>query len=199
MTTKKDEPQLRSDEELASTWVGERKPHNAPVTLVAYDPSWPELFAREAERIRHLIGEERVLALEHVGSTSVPGLAAKPILDILLVVPDSADEAAYVEPLERAGYRLRIREPDWWEHRVLKGPDTDVNLHVFGPSAKPEIERMLAFRDRLRSHDDERILYETTKRALAARTWRHIQHYADAKKEVVEGIIARAFASRSPS
>ena len=93
---------------------------------------------------------QRVLRLEHVGSTSIPGLAAKPIIDIVLVVADSADEAAYVPALEAAGYVLRIREPGWFEHRVLNGPDTKVNLHVFSDGC-PEIGRMLAFRDRLRT------------------------------------------------
>src|SRR5207302_6760720 len=131
-----------------------------------------------------------VLLLEHCGSTSVPGLAAKPIIDMLLAVPDSGDEPAYVPDLEAAGYVLRIREPGWYQHRVLKGPDTDVNLHVFSAGC-PEIERMLAFRDRLRNDDAERALYERTKRELVARRWRYVQNYADAKTEVVEAIIAR--------
>ena len=84
-----------------------------------------------------------MLLLEHTGSTSVPGLAAKPIIDMTLAVPDSADEDAYLPELEAAGYVLRIREPDWFEHRVFKGPDTNVNLHVFSDDC-PEIDRMLA-------------------------------------------------------
>jgi len=186
-------PASVSDEELQQHIVGELTPHNAPISLVEYDPRWPGLFAREAERIRSVLGVA-VRRLEHVGSTSVPGLAAKPIIDLLLVVPDSADEAGYVPALEAAGYRLTIREPDWYEHRVFKGPDTNVNLHVFGDGgdADPEIERMLRFRDRLRSNDADRELYERTKRELAVRTWRHVQHYADAKTVVVEEIMARA-------
>lgn len=179
-----------SDERLQAVTVGERKPHNAPISLADYDPAWPILFEREATRIRGALGET-VVRLEHTGSTSVPGLAAKPIIDITLIVPDSADEAAYVPALETAGYVLRIREPEWQEHRLLKGPDTDVNLHVFSPGSV-ELERMVGFRDWLRTHDDDRALYERTKRELAARTWRHIQHYADAKTAVVEEIIARA-------
>ena len=131
------------------------------------------------------------MQLEHVGSTSVPGLAAKPIIDVLLVVPDSSDEPAYVPDLEAAGYRLVIREPDWFEHRCLKGPDTNVNLHVYPPTC-PEIERYLLFRDRLRSHPEERAHYQRVKRELAERDWTYVQEYADAKTEVVEGIIARA-------
>jgi GrpB-like predicted nucleotidyltransferase (UPF0157 family) len=121
----------------------------------------------------------------------VPDLAAKPIIDITLIVRDSADEPSYVPPLEAAGYALRIREPHWLEHRLLKGPDTDVNLHVFSEGSV-ELDRMVGFRDWLRAHPEDRDLYERTKRELATRTWRHVQHYADAKTAVVEEIIARA-------
>ena len=180
---------LRDEEILAAT-VGASPLLNAPITLVDYDPEWPGMFAREEQRIRGALGESVVL-LEHCGSTSVPGLAAKPIIDMVLVVPDSADEASYLPQLESAGYVLRIREPDWYEHRVFKGPEVNVNLHVFSPGCA-EVERMLLFRDTLRSNDAERIAYEQTKRALAAQTWRYVQNYADAKTEVVEAIIARA-------
>jgi GrpB-like predicted nucleotidyltransferase (UPF0157 family) len=180
----------RTDEGIQAYTVGERRPHDAPITLVEYDPRWPELFEREARRIRTALGPT-ALRLEHTGSTSVPGLAAKPIIDITLIVPSSADESAYVPQLEAAGYVLRIREPEWQEHRVFKGPDTDVNLHVFSVGSV-ELERMVGFRDWLRSHPDDRDLYLRTKRQLASRTWRHVQHYADAKTSVVEAIIARA-------
>jgi GrpB-like predicted nucleotidyltransferase (UPF0157 family) len=162
------------------------------VTLVPYDPEWPRLYEREAARIREALGD-RLIRIEHTGSTSVPGLAAKPIIDITLVVADSADEASYVPQLERAGYVLRIREPDWFEHRLFKGPDTNTNIHTFS-AGSPEIERMVAFRDWLRSNDDDRDLYERTKRDLASRDWQYVQHYADAKTEVVEAIMARALA-----
>lgn len=175
---------------MRSVTIGERRRVDGPIQLAAYDPDWPRQYEREATRIRSLLGE-RVLLLEHVGSTSVPGLAAKPIIDILLGVADSADEAAYVPPMEAGGYVLRIREPDWHEHRVFKGPDTDVNLHVFAADS-PEIERMVAFRDRLRTNHDERRRYEAAKRELAARHWTYVQEYADAKGDVVEAIIARA-------
>ena len=131
--------------------------------------------------------------IEHAGSTSVPGLSAKPVIDIVLAVPDSGDEAAYVPDMLAAGYRLTIREPDWFEHRLFKGPDTNVNLHTF-TEGSPEIQRMIAFRDRLRSHPDELAEYEATKRELAGRTWAFVQDYADAKGRVVEGIITRALA-----
>lgn len=179
-----------SDEDLQAITVGVRTPHDAPVTLAEYDPAWPGLFEREEERIRAALGDA-VVRLEHTGSTSVPGLAAKPIIDITLLVPDSADEAAYVPRLEAAGYVLWIREPDWLEHRLLKGPDTAVNVHVFSRGSV-ELERMVGFRDWLRAHPEDRELYERTKRELAARTWRHVQHYADAKTAIVEEIMARA-------
>jgi len=183
-------PPLVTDEELQAVTVGERKPHNAPVTLAEYDPAWPVLFEREANRIRGALGDTAV-QIEHTGSTSVPGLAAKPIIDMTLIVPDSSNEAAYVPPLEAAGYQLRIREPHWHEHRLLLGPDTAAHLPVFS-TGSVELDRMVGFRDWLRTHPDDRDLYERTKRELAARTWRHVQHYADAKTEVIEAIMARA-------
>ncbi len=179
-----------TEEQLRAAHVGELVPLNGAILLADYSPEWPRLFEREAARVRSALGE-RVLLLEHVGSTSVPGLAAKPRIDMLLVVPDSSDEPAYVPALEAAGYVLHIREPDWYEHRLFKGPDTDVNLHVFS-SGCSEIDRMLLFRDWLRTHPSERQLYERAKRELASRTWKYSQNYADAKSEVVEEIIARA-------
>ena len=118
-------------------------PH--PILIQDYDPQWPELFEREAHRIRAVLGQ-RVLRIEHAGCTSVPNLVAKPIVDLILVVADSADESTYVPDLEAAGYLLRIREPNWYQHRMFKGPDTDINLHVFSDGC-PEIDRMLLFRD----------------------------------------------------
>jgi len=181
---------VTTEEELRAVTVGALQPHNGAVLIVDYDPEWPRQFTMEAAKIRAALGE-RALLLEHVGSTSVPGLAAKPILDILLVVADSADESSYVPELERAGYVLRIREPEWFQHRVLKGVEPAVNLHVFSPGCE-ETERMLLMRDWLRTHDDDRALYETTKRELAQRTWKYVQNYADAKTAVVEAILARA-------
>ena len=173
--------------------IGELVEHNTTINLVEYDPQWPRLYEREAERIRGALGP-RALQLEHVGSTSVPGLAAKPIVDIVLVVADTRDEDAYVQPLEEAGYALRIREPDWFEHRSFKGPDTNVNLHTFSEGCS-EVDRMLAFRDWLRTHDDDRELYAAAKRELATREWKYVQNYADAKSAVVTEILERALSS----
>ena len=180
-----------TEEELAAIWVDGGPPKlTGPVAVVDYDSEWPWLYRREADRITALLGE-RALRVEHVGSTAVPGLAAKPIIDVDLAVADSADEADYLPALEAAGYRLVIREPDWYEHRCLKGPDTNVNLHVYSEGC-PEIERNLAFRDRLRTDDADRDLYARTKRELASRQWTYIQQYADAKTQIVTEILQRA-------
>ena len=149
---------------------------------------------REAKRIRATLGE-RVLMLEHVGSTAVPGLAAKPIIDMILAVADSCDERDYVPAMESAGYVLHIREPEWHQHRLFKGPDTNINLHAYSFGC-PELDRMLLFRDWLRRDDADRALYERTKRDLAKQTWKYLQNYADAKTSVVGEIVARARAAR---
>jgi GrpB-like predicted nucleotidyltransferase (UPF0157 family) len=177
-------------EQIRASVVGELKPLEGPILLAEYDAAWPALFEREAARIRSALGDDARL-VEHAGSTSVPGLAAKPIIDIVLAVPDSANEASYVPALEAAGYVLRIREPDWFEHRVFKGPDTNVNLHVFTIGAG-EVERMLLFRDWLRANPADRDLYLQTKRELVSRDWQYVQNYADAKTAVVDAIIERA-------
>lgn len=190
---------MSSVEHLPLPSRGERVAEIAPehrnltggrVQLFEYDPKWPYLFEREAERIRAVLGE-RALRLEHVGSTAVPGLCAKPCVDLVLAVADAADEDAYLPALESAGYTLVIREPDWHEHRVFKGPDVNVNLHVFSDGSA-EIERMTLFRDRLREHPGDREEYTRLKRELAGRTWESIQDYADAKSRLVEQIMARA-------
>jgi len=182
-----------TDEEMAAIRVGGAvTPWNNTIPLFDYDPTWPAQYEREAAKIRAALGDDAI-QLEHVGSTSLPGMCAKPVIDILLAVADSADEDAYVPALTAQGYRLHLREPDWYEHRVIKGDAPMVNLHVFTVGA-PEIARMLGFRDRCRAHPEEFALYRDAKRALAARTWRHVQHYANAKSDVVEAIIARALA-----
>ena len=179
-----------TEEQIRAAQVGELVPLVAPIQIVDYDPEWPRLYEREAERVQSTLSD-RALLIEHVGSTSVPGLAAKPKIDMLLVVANSADESAYVPALETAAYVLTIREPDWYEHRMFKGPDTDINLHVFSSGCR-EIDRMLLFRDWLRSNESDRRLYERTKRELARNNWKYMQNYADAKTAIVEKILARA-------
>ncbi len=152
--------------ELQAVTVGQVTHLTSPIQVVDYDPEWPRMFEREAARIRAALGE-RALMIEHVGSTSVPGLAAKPRIDILLVLADTSDESTYVPDLEAAGYVLRIREPEWYEHRMFNGPDIDLNLHVL-PAGCEEVERMLLFRDHLRRDDADRELYQRTKRSVGS-------------------------------
>jgi GrpB-like predicted nucleotidyltransferase (UPF0157 family) len=180
----------QTDGQIKAAHIGEPTLLAGPVQIADYDPTWPQFFEREAERIRAALGE-RILLIEHVGSTSVPGLAAKPKIDILLVVANSAEETAYVPDLEAKAYVLHIREPEWYEHRVFKGSDTDLNLHVLSVGC-PEIDRMLLFRNWLRSNVSDRQLYERTKRELARKKWKYMQNYADAKTSVVKEILARA-------
>ena len=179
-----------TEEQIMAATVGPRQPLNSTIYLAPYDPAWPSLFVQLKKQLEEVLGD-KIQLLEHVGSTSVPGLSAKPIIDMVMAVADSGDEAAYVRPLEEWGYTLRIREPEWCEHRLLKPPDVQGNLHVFSAGC-PEIERMVLFRDWLRNHPEDRLLYEATKRDLAARTWKYVQNYADAKSEVVAAILARA-------
>ena len=175
---------------IRAATIGEPQRIDGRIELCPYDVEWPRLYAEEAQRVVGALGA-RVLLLEHVGSTSVPGLAAKPIIDMLLVVADSSAEHDYVPAMEGAGYVLRIREPDWYEHRLFKGPGGNINLHVFS-AGSVEIDRILRFRDHLRTNASDRGLYLRTKEALAARRWNYVQEYADAKTEVVEAIIDRA-------
>ena len=182
----------RSDEELEEylrqVLIGELE--RPVIEVVDHDPAWAQRFTREAALIHEALGGREQL-IEHVGSTAVPGLAAKPIVDVLLVVNDSADEGSYVPALEAAGYVLRVREPEFFEHRMLRTPARDVHLHVFSPDA-PEVRRLVLLRDWLRRNAADRELYAETKRRLAARRWPTMQHYAEAKTEVIETLIARA-------
>jgi GrpB-like predicted nucleotidyltransferase (UPF0157 family) len=184
---------MEREAEIRAATIGELEPLAAAIHLSDYDPRWPALYEREASRIREVLGA-RAKLLEHAGSTSVPGLPAKPIIDIVLAVPDASDESTYVPAMELAGYVLRIREPEWFEHRLFKGPDTDINLHVFTVGCA-EIDQMLRFRDWLRAHREDRELYAAKKRELAKRDWKFVQNYADAKTDVVHEILVRARAA----
>jgi len=181
------------EKRLREAIIGDIEPQT--IVVADYDPAWPERFRYEEARIRAALGAA-ALSVEHIGSTSVPGLAAKPILDVLLVVEDSGDEGFYVPAIEGAGYVLRVREPGFDEHRMFRTPAKDVHVHVFSPGS-PEIDRYLLLRERLREDEGDRELYARTKRELASREWPSMQHYAEAKTEVIEGIIARAAAARA--
>ncbi|MFC3832152.1 MULTISPECIES: GrpB family protein [Deinococcus] len=184
-----------TDEEMRAAFVVPPPRLTGPILVVPSDPQWPALYAREAARLRRVLGA-RALALEHVGSTSVPGLSAKPIIDLDLTVADSADEAAYVPELEAAGYVLTIREPGWHEHRMFGGPDTDINLHVWSPGS-PEAIRHVVFRDWLRAHDDDRHAYDALKRDLATRPYTYMHEYNNDKAALIREIYARAVASQA--
>jgi len=178
------------EERMARNLIGPPEKLNGPIQIVDYDPGWPGMYELEAARIRSALGE-RVVRLEHAGSTAVPGLPAKPIIDIVLEVADSSDEETYVPAMEAAGYRLRGREPEWFEHRLFKGPDRDIHLHTFSAGCA-EFDRMLLFRDWLRANAADRDLYLRTKRELASQPWIYMQQYADAKTAIVKEIMARA-------
>jgi GrpB-like predicted nucleotidyltransferase (UPF0157 family) len=180
-----------SDEPLETGLLGGVEKRE--IRIAEYDPDWPKKFEAHARLIGGALGGS-ALRIEHIGSTSVPGLAAKPIIDILVVVADSADESAYLPRLEAAGYVLRVREPDWNEHRMLRTPEGDVHVHVYTAGC-PEVGRNLTFRERLRRHAGDRRRYERTKRELAAKEWPGMDAYAEAKTEVIESILAAARAA----
>jgi GrpB-like predicted nucleotidyltransferase (UPF0157 family) len=178
------------DDFLDSVLIGGRE-HRA-IVVVDYDEAWPERYEALAATIRGAVGAG-VRSLDHIGSTSVPGLAAKPIIDILLMVDDVGDEASFVSPLERAGFVLRVREPG---HRMLRTPELDVHLHVYA-AGSGERERYLDLRDWLRHDRADRDLYAATKRELAKRDWSDMNYYADAKDDVVAVILGHAVAWRA--
>ena len=157
------------------------------IVVVPHRQEWTAIFELHAAHIAAALGEG-ALGIEHIGSTAVPGLAAKPIVDMLVVVADSADEGAYLPALERAGYVLRVREPDFEEHRMLRTPERDVHVHVLS-AGSPEIERYLRFRDALRGRPFLRMRYQALMQALAAQDRPDMNAYAAAKSEMVEAII----------
>ena len=152
------------DRELDEVLVGGRE--RREITIADYDVSWPARFEAEHARVRDALGA-RAIRIEHIGSTAVPGLAAKPIIDLLVTVEDPDDETVSVPALTAAGYELRVREPG---HRMFRTPDRDVHVHVWGDD-DPEVPRCLRFRDRLRRSADDRQIYEQLKRELARRDW----------------------------
>jgi GrpB-like predicted nucleotidyltransferase (UPF0157 family) len=159
------------------------------IIIADYDPAWPAKFELHRSAIAAALGAA-ALRIEHIGSTAVAQLAAKPIIDILVAVKDSADESAYCPQLQAAGYVLRVREPDWNEHRMLRTPGRDVHVHIYSAGCE-EIRRNLGFRDHLRSHAQDRRRYEEVKRALARIEWPDMNAYAGAKTEVIQSILAR--------
>ena len=157
------------------------------LVIVDADPTWPQAFAQHEQRIRAALGAA-AREVEHIGSTSVPGLAAKPIIDILVVVDDITAEEDYLPPLLAAGYQLRVREPG---HRMVRTPGRDVHVHVL-ESGDPERDEYLLLRDHLRRSSQDRALYERTKRELARSEWADMNDYAEAKTPVITQIKDRA-------
>lgn len=179
-------------EQMAQRAVGDRPSDTpkTPITISPYDPNWPARYRHEEARIRAAL-REKVLALEHVGSTAVPGLPAKDRIDIDLIVADPADEDAYVPALATIGYQLRARDPHWYEHRCLWTESHDVNLHVFGPDCD-EYLRHVIFRDWLRANPGDRDRYAAQKSAAAARHPLSTSGYIQGKADVIVDILQRA-------
>lgn len=159
------------------------------IIIVDYDPEWKITYLTHAQKIKNALGPKALL-IEHIGSTSVEGLAAKPVIDILVVVKDSSDESFYMEEMENAGYELRIREPDWHEHRMFRTPQKDVHIHFYSEGCN-EISRVLTFRDWLRSNTEDCLRYEKVKRKLAHKDWECANDYALAKTDIVEEILKK--------
>jgi GrpB-like predicted nucleotidyltransferase (UPF0157 family) len=179
------------DEYLDRVLIGGRE--TRVIVIAEYDPAWPLRFAAEREKIARALGTV-ANRIEHIGSTAVPGLAAKPIVDILVAVADVEDEAAFAPALIAAGYDLRVREPG---HRLFRTPARDVHVHLWAADSDDE-HRHLNFRDRLRSSADDRILYERTKRELAQHPYSDTNYYAEAKTGVIREILEGGAAGTRP-
>ena len=179
-----------SEQEAQASFIEEIPELQGKIEIAPYDLAWPARFEGEAATIRRVLGDQ-ALELEHVGSTSVPGLSAKPILDIDLILLDSTQENAYVPALGTAGYKLTIREPHWHEHRMLQRSDPAVHLHVW-TLGSPEAARHKIFRDWLRSNEADRRLYGSHKQAIAEQDFRYMHDYNNAKSGLIREILGRA-------
>ncbi|MFZ0376812.1 MAG: GrpB family protein [Solirubrobacteraceae bacterium] len=172
------------DARLDDVLVGGREQRE--IVIVDYDPGWPRRFEVERDRVRGALGFA-ALRVEHVGSTAVPGLAAKPIIDLLVAVVDPEDDALFVPALESAGYELRVREP---RHRMFRTPSRDVHVHLWADDDE-QLTLHLAFRDRLRESPEDRALYERLKRDLAGQQWGDMYEYSHAKGRFIEAVLAK--------
>jgi GrpB-like predicted nucleotidyltransferase (UPF0157 family) len=173
------------DADLDRVLIGGREPRR--IVIAEYDSEWPTRFEAERERILSAL-DRTAIRVEHIGSTAVLGLAAKPIVDVLVTVPDPDDEDAFSPALLAKGYELRVREPG---HRMFRTPERDVHVHVRS-NDDPEVSRHLRFRDRLRASAEDRSAYETLKRELSQRDWDDMNHYAEAKSPLIAEILERA-------
>ena len=185
--TRDEAPPKINDDLLDRVLIGGRQ--RPTIVIVDYDPGWPRRFQHERTRIARALGK-RARIIEHIGSTAVPGLAAKPIIDVLVTIAKAEieDDSRLVADLEAAGYELRVREPG---HRMFRTPARDVHVHVFADDSD-EIDRYFLLRDRLRRSAEDRELYAATKRELAQHEWSDMNYYAEAKTAVVQAILARA-------
>jgi GrpB-like predicted nucleotidyltransferase (UPF0157 family) len=177
----------------ADPWVSGGAPATG-IEVTDPDTAWPRQYDCLVGRIRQALGW-RALRLEHVGSTSVPGLAAKPVIDIDLTVADPDREQDYVPALEAVGFRLLIREPWWYRHRALFADEPRCNLHIFGFES-PEPVRHQIFRDWLRGNPTDRDRYAVVKRQAASEAnagGEHVMQYNARKQQVIRDIYYKAF------
>lgn len=168
-----------------------------PLEVVPFDPTWADRFLELHKRIVSALGDVAIL-VAHTGSTSIPGIPAKPVIDIDLVVSELENEASYVPALEAAGFQFLLREPEWHGHRFFCGYEPiSCNLHVWGP-ANPEVERHRIFRDWLIGNDDDRELYAHVKKGAVAETvmrGENVEEYNKRKEHIIKEILQRAFRS----
>lgn len=173
------------EELVGESLIGGREKRK--ITIAEYDPSWPDRFRSERARIGKALGDNAI-RIEHVGSTAVPGLAAKPIVDIQVSVADVEEESSYLPQLEAAGYHLRVRQPD---HRMFRTAELDVHVHICSAGSRWERDHLL-FGDWLEVNAADRLAYEQLKRELATRDWFDLNQYAEAKGDLIDEILGRA-------
>ncbi len=171
-------------------------PTRTPIAIEEHDPKWMSTYDVVIELISGALGS-RALELHHIGSTSVPGLPAKPIIDIDLIVEDPADESNYLPELLNLGFIHAVREPWWHQHRLvmLRQSERTAHVHIFGPDC-PEVIRHVMFRDWLRTHPDDCELYANAKRSAAGATNAEVgtgMDYNRRKECVVRDIYDRMF------
>ena len=162
-------------------------PEKRAIVIEAYSSVWPELFEEHRRRITEALGAG-ACRVDQIGSTAVAGLAAKPIIDVQVSVPDVEDESSYLARLEAAGYRLRVREMG---HRMLRTPELDVHIHVCDSGSDWE-RRHLLLRDWLRESAADRQAYAALKIELQGQDWETMNHYAEAKSMLIAEMTIRA-------
>lgn len=173
-------------------WVS-GKPKQETISVEPFTSEWSVQFAEERAKISQVLGEN-AHTIEHVGSTAVEGLPAKPVMDIDLIVKDPGQEESYVPALSLLGYELTVREPSWYSHRMLRREKPRVNLHVFGLDS-PEHTRHILFRDWLRNHPEDRQYYAQAK-LVSALDVKTVSEYNAKKQDAVRRIYRKIFTSR---